>query len=182
MFETSETLTLTLSSPVGATLARDTATGTIVNDDAGSCGVAAPHPASYTSVVVFAFENRSWNDVGLGFGTGMPYLHALGQKCSYFTNWTETDTNQNSLTQYTGQVTGARQAGNGRRLSIRRRRAAPKPNNIFRQARNVGKTAINYVEGATAACSASGTLRSTFPISTCGAPTTGRIAPPRFDR
>jgi hypothetical protein len=161
-FETSETFALTLSSPVGATLARATATGTIVNDDAGSCGIAAPHPASYTSVVVFAFENRTWSDVGLGFGTGMPYLHALGQKCSYFTSWTETDTNQNSLTQYTGQVTGARQAGTVDDCDPSAT-CSTQANNIFRQARYVGKSAINYVDGATAACSASGNADKHIP-------------------
>jgi hypothetical protein len=161
-FETNETFTLTLSSPVGATIARATATGTIVNDDAGSCGIAAPHPARYTSVVVFAFENRTWSDVGLGFGTGMPYLHALGQKCSYFTSWTETDTNQNSLTQYTGQVTGARQAGTVDDCSPSST-CSTQAKNIFRQGRYAGKTAINYVDGATAACSASGNASKHIP-------------------
>jgi hypothetical protein len=161
-FETNETFTLTLSAPVGATIARATATGALVNDDAGSCGIPAPHPALYTSVVVFAFENRSWSDVGLGFGTGMPYLHALGQRCPYFKDWTETDTTQNSLTQYTGQVTGARQAGtvNDCKPSAS---CSTQANNIFRQARRVAKTAINYVEGATIGCSASGNASKHIP-------------------
>jgi hypothetical protein len=154
-FETNETFALTLSSPVGATIARATATGTIVNDDAGSCGIVAPRPALYSSVVVFAFENRTWDDVGLGFGTGMPYLHALGQRCSYFTNWTEADTNQTSLTQYIGQVTGAPQPGtvDDCTPSVT---CSTQANNIFRQARKFGKTAINYVEGATTPCSDDG--------------------------
>ena len=41
----------------------------------------------------------------------MPYLHSLGQRCSYFTDWTETDTDQESLTQYVGQVDGSAQPG-----------------------------------------------------------------------
>src|SRR4029077_7327744 len=76
----------------------------------GVCGNPGPAPRRYESVVVFAFENRTWDSVGLGFGPAMPYLHTLGQRCSYFADWTETDTSQNSLTQYVGQVTGAFQA------------------------------------------------------------------------
>src|SRR5262249_7530269 len=75
------------------------------------CGNRGPAPKRYPSIVVCAFENRTWNDVGLGFGPAMPYLHELGRQCSYFTDWTETDTAQSSLTQYVGQVTGARQPG-----------------------------------------------------------------------
>jgi hypothetical protein len=161
-FETNETVTLKLSSPVGATIVRPTATGAIANDDVGSCGVAAPRPVRYTSVVVFAFENRTWNDVGAGFGTGMPYLHTLGQQCSYFTDWTETDSNQNSLTQYTGQVTGARQAGTVNDCSPSFS-CSTQADNIFRQARTAGKSAVNYVEGATSPCSASGNASKHVP-------------------
>jgi len=162
-FETTETFPLTLSSPIGATIERATGTGTILNDTPGSCGISAPHPAAYTSVVVFAFENRTWSDVGgLGFGTGMPYLHALGQKCSYFTNWNETDTTQHSLTQYVGQVTGAPQAGTVDDCDPSAT-CSTQADNIFRQARKVGKTAINYVEGATSSCSASGNASRHIP-------------------
>ncbi len=76
------------------------------------CGNPGPHPARYRSVVVFAFENRTWGSVGgAGFGPAMPYLHRLGEQCSSFTDWTEADTGQNSLSQYVGQVTGAPQPG-----------------------------------------------------------------------
>src|SRR5215475_6678292 len=64
------------------------------------CGNPGRPPARYQSIVVFSFENRTWSDVGLGFGAGMPYLHTLGRLCSYFTDWTEADPTQNSLTQY----------------------------------------------------------------------------------
>ena len=161
-FETSETLSVTLSAATSATLVRPTGVGTIINDDAGSCGIAAAHPTRYTSVVVFAFENRTWSDVGMGFGTGMPYLHALGQRCPYFKDWTETDTNQNSLTQYTGQVTGARQAGTVDDCSPSAS-CSTQANNIFRQARKAGRTAVNYVEGATSPCSASGNASKHIP-------------------
>ena len=70
------------------------------------------------------------------------------QSCSYFSSWTETNTSQNSLTQYGGQVTGAFQSGLVNDCSPSAT-CSTTANNIFRQARAAGKTAINYVEGAT---------------------------------
>jgi hypothetical protein len=113
--------------------------------------------------VVFAFENRTWSSVGFGFGSDMPYLHRLGQGCSYFADWTETDTAQNSLTQYVGQVTGGFQPGTVNDCS-------PSPlcsstaDNIFRQARRAGLGAVNYVEGATTSCSATGNAAKHVPV------------------
>jgi hypothetical protein len=112
---------------------------------------------------VFAFENRTWDDVGLGFGTGMPYLHGLGQQCSYFTDWTEADTSQNSLSQYVGQVTGAAQSGTVDDCSPSTS-CGTDADNLFRQARGPGLTAINYVEGATTGCSASGNAAKHVPV------------------
>jgi hypothetical protein len=113
--------------------------------------------------VAFAFENRTWNKVGgVGFGSAMPYLHGLGTECSYFTDWTETNTKQNSATQYVGQVTGAFQPGvvNDCMPSAK---CSTQADNIFRQLRSVGKTAINYVEGATKPCSAGGNAAKHIP-------------------
>ncbi len=116
----------------------------------------------YSSIVVFTFENRSWNDVGLGFGPALPYLHGLGQKCAWFRDWTETNRSQNSLTQYVGQVTGASQQGTVNDCS-------PSPqcsttaDNLFRQVRRSGREAVNYVEGATHTCSASGNAAKHVP-------------------
>ncbi|MCU1429834.1 MAG: phosphoesterase [Actinomycetia bacterium] len=127
------------------------------------CGSGAGHAAHYDSVVVFSFENRTWTDVGgAGFGKKMKYLHSLAQECAYFSDWTETDTSQNSLTQYTGQVTGARQAGTVDDCAPSAT-CSTTADNIFRQARAAGKTAINYVEGATSSCSASGNASKHIP-------------------
>ena len=126
------------------------------------CGNAGRAPQRYQSVVVFSFENRTWSSVGLGFGPGMPYLHALGQRCSYFVDWTETNTAQNSLTQYVGQVTGAFQPGTVNDCSPSSR-CSTTADNIFRQARRAGRTAVNYVEGATSPCSASGNAAKHIP-------------------
>lgn len=114
----------------------------------GVCGNGGAAPGRYQSVVVFAFENRTWSRVGLGFGPAMPYLHRLGQECSYFTNWTEADTRQNSETQYVGQMTGARQPRTLRdcQPSIT---CSTRADNLFRQARRAGLKAINYVEDVT---------------------------------
>lgn len=154
-FEANEVFGVTLSSPIGAVITNASGQATIVNDDAGSCGNGAPRPQRYASVVVFAFENRSWSDVGLGFGTGMPYLHSLGQRCSYFTNWTETAIAQNSLTQYVGQVTGAYRTGTVNDCAPSAT-CSTRADNIFRQARRARVAAVNYVEGATKGCSAAG--------------------------
>jgi hypothetical protein len=117
------------------------------------CGATTAPPARYDSVVVFSFENRTWPDVGAGFGPQMPYLHSLGQRCTWFPQWTETDTQQDSLTQYIGQVTGAAQPGTVNDCS-------PSPvcstqaDNLFRQLRAAGQRGVNYVEDATRPCSA----------------------------
>src|SRR5207237_7567530 len=70
------------------------------------CGSTASPPAKYDHVVVIMNENRTWSTVG---GTGflsMPYLHSVAQKCTYFADWTETNTSQNSLNQYIGLTSG----------------------------------------------------------------------------
>jgi hypothetical protein len=126
------------------------------------CGTAEPHQERYESVVVFSFENRTWESVGgAGFGS-MPYLRALARQCAYFADWTETDTTQNSLTQYVGQVTGARQPGT---IDDCRPSAtcSTRADNIFRQARRARLVAINYVEGASSGCSAEGNASKHIP-------------------
>ncbi|MDQ1510722.1 MAG: phosphatidylinositol-3-phosphatase [Actinomycetota bacterium] len=120
-------------------------------------------PQRYRSVVVFTFENRTWDDVGLGFGSDMPYLHGLGQQCSYFTDWTETDTAQNSLTQYVGQITGAFQSGTVDDCSPSAS-CSTRADNLFRQARRSSLAAINFVEGATTGCSATGNAAKHVPV------------------
>ncbi len=126
-----------------------------------ACGNAGAAPARYSSVVVFAFENRTWSDVGMGF-SHMPYLHALAVRCAYFRDWTETDTHQSSLTQYVGAVTGARQPGTVNDCSPSAR-CSTTADNVLRQARRAGLVAVNYVEGASARCSASGNAAKHVP-------------------
>jgi phosphatidylinositol-3-phosphatase len=136
---------------------------TIAHTAASVCGNGQTPPRTYSSVVVFSFENRTWNKVGgLGFGAGMPYLHRLGTQCSYFPDWTETNTKQNSATQYVGQVTGTFQPGVVDDCPPSTK-CSTQADNIFRQARTAGKTAINYVEGATAPCSATGNATKHIP-------------------
>ena len=119
------------------------------------CGATTAPPTRYNSVVVFSFENRSWDDVGAGFGPAMPYLHELGTTCSWFPDWTEIDRAEKSLAQYVGQVIGTSEP-----TAV----ADCKPSatchttedSIFRQLRLDGRRAVNYVEGATAPCSDEG--------------------------
>jgi hypothetical protein len=111
--------------------------------------------------VIFSFENRTWSNVGLGFSS-MPYLHSLATQCSYFADWTETNTSQNSLTQYIGETSGVSNTSTVNDCN-------PSPscqstdNNVFRQVRLSGGTARSYVEGATTGCSASGNAAKHIP-------------------
>ena len=146
-----------------SSVAKQASSSTTPAASKSACGKAGRAPKRYQSVVVFAFENRTWDGVGLGFGRGMPYLHALGQRCSYFTDWTEADTGQNSLSQYVGQVTGAPQAGTVNDCSPSTS-CSTDADNLFRQARRSGLTAINYVEGATTGCSAAGNAAKHVPV------------------
>ncbi len=127
------------------------------------CGSTAAPPAHYEHIVIFSFENRTWSNVGLGFSAStMPYLHSLASQCSYFSDWTETNTSQNSLTQYIGETSGVNNTSTVNDCS-------PSPscqstdNNIFRQVRMAGGTARSYVEGATTGCSASGNAAKHIP-------------------
>jgi hypothetical protein len=129
----------------------------------GICSSNASPPMHYDHVVVFSFENRTWSNVGLGFSsTTMPYMHSLASQCSFFSDWTETNTSQNSLTQYIGETSGVNNPSTVNDCN-------PSPscestdNNIFRQVRLVGGTARNYVEGATTGCSASGNAAKHIP-------------------
>jgi hypothetical protein len=130
-------------------------TTTVAAAGAPPCGGTGAPPARYDSVVVFSFENRSWDEVGAGFGPSMPYLHTLGTQCAWFPQWTETDQQDKSLAQYVGQVTGARQP-----TTVADCKPSATCNttadNLFRQVRTSGRDAVNYVEGASAPCSADG--------------------------
>jgi hypothetical protein len=113
-------------------------------------------------VVVFSFENRSWDDVGAGFGPAMPYLHTLGRQCSWFPDWTEINQHDNSLGQYVGQMTGQIE-----HATVDDCKPSDTCNttadNLFRQIRASGRSAVNYVEGATAACSDDGNAAKHIP-------------------
>jgi hypothetical protein len=120
---------------------------------AGICRADAAPPSEYESVIVFAFENRTWSDVGLGFGPEMPYLHQLGEQCAFFRKWGETDPKQTSLAQYVGQITGTRQPGTVNDCNPSAK-CSTRADNLFRQVWSSGGRAVNYVVGATAPCSA----------------------------
>ena len=129
-----------------------------------TCASTATPPSRYQHVVVFSFENRTWSGVGgIGFGaTAMPYMHSLAASCSYFSDWTETNTSQNSLTQYIGETSGVNNPAtvNDCNPSTTCRST---DNNIFRQVRLAGGTARSYVEGVTTGCSASGNAAKHIP-------------------
>ena len=69
--------------------AGSTTTVTASAGGARPCGSGTARPAGYSSVIVFSFENRTWQSVGgVGFGA-MPYLHALAKECAYFSDFHE---------------------------------------------------------------------------------------------
>jgi len=151
------------TSPATTTVPRASSSTSVHAVPQSLCGTPRDAPSRYRSIVVFSFENRTWSSVGgPGFGAAMPYLHSLGSQCAWFPDWTETDTGQNSLTQYVGQVTGARQAGTVNDCTPSAT-CSTTADNIFRQARDAGMTAINYVEGATQPCSAAGNAAKHVP-------------------
>jgi hypothetical protein len=151
------------STTTSTTAAGSTTTATTAPTvGAAPCGNGKVHPARYTSVIVFSFENRTWQSVGGAGFAAMPFLHARARECAYFSDFHETDPTQNSLTQYVGQVTGARQPATVNDCGPSAT-CSTQADNLFRQARRAGLTAVNYVEGATTPCSASGNAAKHIP-------------------
>jgi hypothetical protein len=112
--------------------------------------------------VVVMLENRTWSAVGgPGFGS-MPYLDGLAVHCAYYSDWTETNTRQSSLTQYVGLTSGV---DNPHTVNDCRPSAScsSTDDNIFRQVREAGGTARNFVEGPTSPCSAAGNAPKHIP-------------------
>lgn len=126
------------------------------------CGSPSEVPATYQHVVVIMEENRTWPQVGgVGFDE-LPTLHAIAQQCAMFRDWSETNPEQNSLTQYIGLTSGV---DNPTTVDD----CAPSAtcgstdDNIFRQVRASGGSARTFVEGATKPCSASGNASKHVP-------------------
>ena len=119
-------------------------------------------PTTYQHIVVVMMENRTWSQVGgAGFGA-MAYLASLAERCAFYANWTETNPEQDSLTQYIGLTSGV---DNPRTVDDCSPSAtcSSTDDNIFRQVRESGGTARNYVEGASEPCSASGNAAKHIP-------------------
>ncbi len=153
-----QALTYTISGVTLTPVCTGVVTTTTTTPTTDPCGSTATPPAAYRHIVVVMMENRTWSGVGgVGFGDpAMPYLHSLALKCTTFSDWTETNTSENSLTQYIGLTSGLNDPdgiANDCSPSTTCRTTA---DNIFRQVRISGGTARSYVEGATTGCSASG--------------------------
>jgi hypothetical protein len=133
----------------------------------GICASISSHPA-IKHIVVFSNENKTWSDVGGTQFQSMPYLNSLAKQCRTYANWTETDTSQNSASQYMGATTGVKQAsGTDNNVlsdcSPNATGCRSLTDNIFREVRASGGTARSYVEGATTGCSASGNAAKHVP-------------------
>ena len=122
------------------------------------CGRTSTPVATYDHVVVLMEENRTWSGgrtpgIGLGFdATKMPFLHGLATKCTYYEDWAETNSGQNSLNQYIGLTSGVANSStvNDCTPSATCRST---DDNIFRQIRVAGGTPRSFVDGATQPCS-----------------------------
>jgi hypothetical protein len=117
-------------------------------------------PGKVKHVVVVMAENRTWSDVGAGFSK-MPYVASLGGM--YLPDWTETNTSENSLTQYIGLTSGLNDPNSIGSDCSPSASCNTTADNIFRQVRAAGGTARSYVEGATTGCSAGGNAAKHIP-------------------
>ena len=128
------------------------------------CGASTAPPTTYDHVVILIEENRTWSTVGgVGFtDPTMPYLGSLASRCTVFSEWTETNTTQNSLNQYIGLVTGV---SNNATVDDCSPSAACRStdDNLFRQVRLARGTPRSFVEGATTGCSADGNAAKHVP-------------------
>lgn len=160
---TSPSSTTTVSSSTTSTSSSTSTTSTTVPTSSSVCGNPGS-PKARQKVVVFAFENRTWSDVGGTQFQSVPYFHGLATtgKCPTFANYTEPDTGQNSATQYVGQWAGST-ANTVRNDCQPSASCQSTQDNVGRQARTAGLTVRSYVEGATSACSASGNAAKHVP-------------------
>jgi hypothetical protein len=123
---------------------------------------AVTRPGVYSHVVVVMMENRTWGQVGgPGFGA-MPFLAGLAASCSYFPEWTQTNPQQSSLTQYIGLTSGVDNPSTVGDCSPSAA-CSSSDDNIFRQVRTAGGSARSFVEGATSPCSAAGNAAKHVP-------------------
>ncbi len=143
----------------GGTTTTTTTTSPTVPSLGQPCGRTADPPSTYDHVVVMVEENRTWTGgrtaaVGLGFSpTTMPFLHGLATKCSYYTDWAETNGTQNSLNQYVGMTSGVANTSTVNDC-VPSTTCNSTDDNVFRQIRGNGGTPRSYVDGATGGCSA----------------------------
>ena len=135
---------------------------------AAPCGRTTAPPTKYSHVVIIMNENRTWTGgrtpaVGMGFSaTNMPFLHGLATKCTYYSDWAETNATQNSLNQYIGLTSGVANTSTVNDCNPSAT-CESTDNNIFRQIRVAGLTPRSYVDGATQPCSAAGNAAKHIP-------------------
>ena len=139
--------------------ASPTTTTTPATDAANPCSSSGKAPKTYAHVVMVLEENRTWSGgrspgVGMGFSGGnMPYLSGLAARCSYYTDWEETNGEQNSLNQYIGLTSGVANPDTVDDCTPSAT-CQSTDNNIFRQIRTAGGTPRTFVDNATEPCSA----------------------------
>ncbi len=126
------------------------------------CGQAGAPPATYRHVLVVMEENRTWTRVGGNAFARLPWLTGIAAGCTRYQDWVETNTAQNSLTQYIGLTSGVNNPATVNDCSPSAT-CRSTDDNIFRQVRTAGGTARTFVEGATTGCSAAGNAAKHVP-------------------
>ena len=122
------------------------------------CGSKATPPKQYDHVVILMEENRTWDGgrtpgVGKGFSGGkMPFLAGLAEQCAWYSDWQETNGEQNSLNQYIGLTSGVLNDATVNDCEPSDT-CQSTDDNIFRQVREAGGTPRTFVDGATEPCS-----------------------------
>lgn len=145
-----------------STTAGPLTSGTPGSSPASVCGSSAAPPATYRHVVVVMEENRTWAKVGGTGFTRLPWLAGVAKGCAAYQDWTETNTAQNSLTQYIGLTSGVNNPATVNDCSPSAT-CRSTDDNIFRQVRTAGGTARTFVEGPTTGCSAAGNAAKHIP-------------------
>ncbi len=144
----------TATSPTSTLVLESTTTTAPLTADA-PCGRVATSPTSYRHVVVVVLENRTFNHVGGPSFSALPYLASIAAQCTVYTDWTEINTKQNSLTQYIGLTSGVDNPTTVNDCSPSDQ-CHSTDDNIFRQVRDSGGSARTFVEGPSTGCSAKG--------------------------
>ena len=115
----------------------------------GPCGTAAAAPAGYDHVVIVMYENKSLNGV-IG-NVAAPYANALARACGYATQYADAGSQFKSLPNYIALTSGLDNTPI-QTDCVPSATCSTTADNLFRQVRVNGGTAISYQESMGSNC------------------------------